>query len=565
MISKAKEKLITINLDGKEVEVPAGMNLIDAAALHGKEIPHYCYHPQLTVAGNCRMCLIEMGTPMRDRATGDPVLNEDGSPKIGWVPKPVIGCATNASPGMHVKTESDVVKGCREGIMEFLLLNHPLDCPICDQAGECRLQEFATDYGRGYSRYTERKNVKPKRTRLGPRVMLDDERCILCSRCIRFSQEVANDDVLGFVDRGSFSTLTCFPGKELANNYSLNTVDICPVGALTSTDFRFKMRVWFLKETKSICCESSAGANTIVSSREGEIYRITPRRNDQVNDSWMTDSGRSLYKSVKSDDRILQSQIDGAGDSLENALNTASCLLKDKKVAVVGSCRSTLEELFLLKRLSTLLKAKNFLRGHFGDDDGILQSADRTPNLRGALVSGFEKEYPSDNLKKLNLALKKKQFEAVLVVGEDLIASGIDAENLMGVDLIHLATHSNQTSCLAKVVIPLLSHFEKTGTYVNRGFYAQSFEQAVPGPAGLIPDTQILTKLISLIDPDCSISSNPEEIWETMSKVRNSVLKGISFSDVRKSSIHLDGSNWKNLPFVEKKALHFEPLELSSD
>ena len=212
---------------------------------------------------------------------------------------------------------------------------------------------------------------------------------------------------------------------------------------------------------------------------------------------------------------------------LENALNTASGLLKDKKVAVVGSCRSTLEELFYW-RLSTLLKAKNFLRGHFGEDDGILQSADRTPNLRGALVSGFEKEYPSDNLKKLNLALKKKQFEAVLVVGEDLIASGIDAENLMGVDLIHLATHSNQTSCLAKVVIPLLSHFEKTGTYINRGFYAQSFEQAVPGPAGLIPDTQILTKLISLIDPDCSISSNPAEIWETMSKVRNSVLKELA-------------------------------------
>ena len=134
--------------------------------------------------------------------------------------------------------------------MEFLLVNHPLDCPICDQAGECRLQEFATDYGRGYSRYVERKNVKPKRTRLGPRVTLDDERCILCSRCIRFCQEVANDDVLGFVDRGSYSTLTCFPGKELENNYSLNTVDLCPVGALTSTDFRFKMRVWFLKEAQ---------------------------------------------------------------------------------------------------------------------------------------------------------------------------------------------------------------------------------------------------------------------------------------------------------------------------
>ena len=152
------------------------------------------------------------------------------------------------------------------------------DCPICDQAGECRLQEFATDYGRGYSRYVERKNVKPKRTRLGPRVTLDDERCILCSRCIRFCQEVVDDDVLGFVDRGSFSTLTCFPGKELSNNYSLNTVDLCPVGALTSTDFRFKMRVWFLKESSSICTESSAGSILQFQVERGDSSNYTSKK-----------------------------------------------------------------------------------------------------------------------------------------------------------------------------------------------------------------------------------------------------------------------------------------------
>ena len=214
MISTKKTETVSIVLDGEEVDVPAGINLVDAAALFKKEIPHYCYHPQLSVAGNCRMCLIEMGTPMRDRGTGEAILNEDGSPKIGWVPKPVIGCATTVSPGMHVKTISDKVTDCREGIMEFLLVNHPLDCPICDQAGECRLQEFATDYGRGYSRYVERKNVKPKRTRLGPRVTLDDERCILCSRCIRFCQEVAKDDVLGFVDRGSYCLLYTSPSPR---------------------------------------------------------------------------------------------------------------------------------------------------------------------------------------------------------------------------------------------------------------------------------------------------------------------------------------------------------------
>ncbi|MFL2735826.1 MAG: 2Fe-2S iron-sulfur cluster-binding protein, partial [Gammaproteobacteria bacterium] len=398
MSTNGNSSTVTINLNGNDVDVPSGINLVEAASMHGIEVPHYCYHPKLSVAGNCRMCLVEMGTPMRDRASGEPVLDENGIQKIGWVPKPVIGCGTNVSPGMHVKTGSSMVNESREGIMEFLLVNHPLDCPICDQAGECRLQEFATDYGRGYSRYVERKNVKPKRTRLGPRVTLDDERCILCSRCIRFCQEVVDDDVLGFVDRGSFSTLTCFPGKELSNNYSLNTVDLCPVGALTSTDFRFKMRVWFLKETPSICIESSAGSNILVSSREGVIHRITPRRNDFVNDSWMSDSGRELFKQVSSEKRILSPSLNGVNCDLSESLNASISLINDKKLGVVGSCHSTTEEQYLLNKLARITKAKKFLRGHFAEDDGILVSADRTPNLRGALVSGFVAKYPSESL-----------------------------------------------------------------------------------------------------------------------------------------------------------------------
>ena len=550
---------MTINLDGQDVEVPAGMNLVDAVALHGKEIPHYCYHPQLSVAGNCRMCLIEMGTPMRDRGTGEAILEEDGSPKIGWVPKPVIGCGTNVSPGMHVKTDSEMVTGCREGIMEFLLVNHPLDCPICDQAGECRLQEFATDYGRGYSRYKERKNVKPKRTRLGPRVTLDDERCILCSRCIRFCQEVADDDVLGFVDRGSFSTLTCFPGKELANNYSLNTVDLCPVGALTSTDFRFKMRVWFLKETLSICPESSAGCNTLVSSREGEIHRITPRRNDAVNDSWMTDSGRALYKQIESDDRLKTPLVDREESTMEDALHSTVTSLQGKSVGIVGSCKSSLEEQFLLNRLAKGLKAKKYLRGHFGEDDGILLSADRTPNLRGALITGLASSYPTDHLSPLAQALKKNQLDALIVVGEDLIESKVDAELLSGVRVIYLGTHENATSHLAQVVIPTLTSFEKSGSFVNRGFFLQGFQQAVPGPAGLLPDVSIFARLINELTDEGESSSDIDSIWKEMARSSTSPLKGLSFSDFKKEGVQLDGSKWADLAFVEKKALHFQP------
>ena len=309
MIAPPKPDLITINIDGRDVAVPKGTNVIEAARLVNTEIPHYCYHPKLTVVGNCRMCLIEMGMPAMDPATKQPIIDAvTGKPKINWMPRPQIGCGTNASPGLHICTNSPLVKDCREGVTEMLLINHPLDCPICDQAGECKLQEHSTAYGRGYSRFVEQKNVKPKRTQLGPRVTLDDERCILCSRCVRFSKEVAKDDVLGFVDRGSYSTLTCYPGKRLENNYSLNTVDICPVGALTSTDFRFKMRVWFLKQTPGIDIESSVGANTEVWSREGAVYRITPRRNDEVNDTWMADSGRILYKELKATNRSAGSR-----------------------------------------------------------------------------------------------------------------------------------------------------------------------------------------------------------------------------------------------------------------
>ncbi|MDA7791386.1 2Fe-2S iron-sulfur cluster-binding protein [Opitutales bacterium] len=557
MIAPDNKEMVNITLNGIEVEVPNGINAVEAAALHGKEVPHYCYHPKLSVAGNCRMCLVEMGTPMRDRASGEAILDEEGTPKIGWVPKPVIGCATNITPGMHLRTESDLVKECREGIMEFLLVNHPLDCPICDQAGECRLQEFATDYGRGYSRYVERKNVKPKRTRLGPRVTLDDERCILCSRCIRFSQEVAKDDVLGFVDRGSFSTLTCFPGKELANNYSLNTVDICPVGALTSTDFRFKMRVWFLKESKSVCTESSAGCNTLVSSREGTIQRITPRRNDQVNDTWMTDSGRELYKLVKAESRIRRPSFQGSDLPLDDAISQAFEALKNKKIGVVASCHSSLEEQFLIKRLVEETGAKVFIRGHFGEDDGILLSADRTPNLRGALVAGLTNHYPSDHLNDLNESLADGHVDALLVIGEDLKESGVNEDHLKKIPLVFLGTHQNSTSDCAEVVLPGLTVFEKSGSLINRSFFLQSFDQAIPCPAGLMTDFKILARLIDLFSEDSIAPSELDQIWEALSSSENSVLKGITFLKIKKGAIQLDGSKWEHLSFVEKEALHY--------
>jgi NADH-quinone oxidoreductase subunit G len=599
--------LVTVNIDGRDIAVPKGTNVIEAAKQLGIEIPHYCYHPKLSVVGNCRMCLIEMGLPAIDPATKAPVMDPaTGKQKVNWMPRAQIGCATNATAGLHIRTNSPLVKECREGVTEFLLINHPLDCPICDQAGECKLQEFSTEYGRGYSRFVENKNVKPKRTQLGPRVTLDDERCILCSRCIRFSKEIAKDDVLGFVDRGSYSTLTCYPGRKLENNYSLNTVDICPVGALTSTDFRFKMRVWFLKETPSIDTESSVGANTTVWSREGIIYRITPRANDAVNDSWMTDSGRMLYKQVRADDRLLHATINGATSTPDMALKAAADLLVGRTgpvrrdddavttahragapdqsgIAIVGSGRSSVEEQFLTKKLASALQSPVALVSRVGKGDGILLSADRNPNVRGALVTGLISKLPQANgdaapsprssnrgegaaapedvclggLQQLAADIDAGKVKTVVAIHEDLAAAGLSAAQLAKVSIIYLGTHQNATSAAAKVVIPTLTVFEKAGTFVNQQFRIQKFAQAVPGPEAIADDLVTLANLVAAVGGP-ALPSDLTGLWAALA-TEIPVLAGLSHAKIPATGTVLDGAAWAGLPFVEGETLHFKP------
>jgi len=506
------------------------------------------------VVGNCRMCLIEMGMPAVDPATKAPIMDPaTGKQKINWIPRPQIGCGTNVSPGLHVKTTSPMVKDAREGVMEFLLINHPLDCPICDQAGECKLQEQATGYGRGYSRFVEQKNVKPKRTQLGPRVTLDDERCVLCSRCIRFSRDVAGQDVLGFVDRGSYSTLTCHPDKKLDHNYSLNTVDICPVGALTSTDFRFKMRVWFLKQTNSLCTESSVGVNSVVWSREGVIYRITPRRNDEVNDTWMADSGRVLYKQVQSADR-LTSDI-----ALDNLTVKAAHVLQAfaGSIAVVGSGRSSVEEQFLTKKLAAALKASVSLVSRTAPGDKLLISADRNPNVRGALVTGLISALPSAQLTSLAADIDSGKVKAIVSIGEDLTAAGLTAAQLAKVAVIYLGTHANTTSAAAKVVIPTVTVFEKAGTFVNQQFRIQKFIQAVPALAGAHNDLAVLAKLIAALGapaPAAEIGT----LWPVIA-AEVPALATMLYKNIPETGLLLDSTPWAGLPFVEGETLHFKP------
>lgn len=554
-----KPQEVTINIDGKDYKVPAGMNLIDAVKkASGKEIPHYCYHPKLSVVGNCRMCMVEMGTPMIDRATGQPILDDKGAPKIGWMPKPAIACASKATDGLHVRTDSPMVQDCRKGTLEFLLINHPLDCPICDQAGECRLQEFATDYGRGYSRFVEQKNVKPKRTQIGPRVMLDDERCILCSRCIRFCREIIQDDVLGFVNRGSYSTLTAYPGRQLDSNYSLNTVDLCPVGALTDTDFRFKMRVWFLKPVSSICTESSVGVNTEVWSREGKIYRITPRENDAVNDSWMADSGRRLYKQVEADNRLLTCKTGGAEVSFGEAVAKAASILGSAKLAIVGSAHSSVEEQFALALLAKAKKASVSVPAHAGEGDGILISSDRSPNTRGALVTGLVNTLPNPKLSDLESAITSGKIDALLVVREDITQAGIEAAKLAGIRIVYIGTHANATSQAAQVVIPIPTVFERTGTFINQNFRIQKFNTCVPAPADMRSELKVISEIAQAIGIEGLDGLTVSQVWKQMT-TEVQELTGLSFESIPDHGTQLQAGRFASIRFPEGPSLHYTP------
>jgi NADH-quinone oxidoreductase subunit G len=502
---------IKVRVNGREVEVPKTMadpvtgkpvptTMLQACEAGKIDVPHYCYHPKLPVAGNCRMCLVEFGTPALgpDRK---PILNPDGTPKITKAPRPAIACATPLSPGMEIYTNTPAVKQMREGVLEFLLINHPLDCPICDQAGECKLQEYSVDYGTAESRFVEQKVHKPKRVDLGPTIVLDDERCILCTRCIRFTRDIVGDDALGIVNRGSYNTLTAYPGKPFDNNYTLNTVDICPVGALTSKDFRFQMRVWFLKETKSVCASCATGCNIIVGSREGRVYRFEPRQNDAVNSTWMCDYGRLNYKWVNREDRITS--LHGPGMQAmtwETALAAICAKLKGAtagSVAIVGSARQTNEELYLLGKLGKQLSALIDSVPRVKEGDGLLLSADRNPNSVGARMMGVSAEPPGSNLPKMADGIRSGAIKSLIVFGEDVTKFGIGEDLLKKLDLLVVSDIlPNDTVRHAHYVLPGCAHLEKRGTFTNGKGRVQKFMQAVSPKGGARPEIDYLGDLL---------------------------------------------------------------------
>ncbi len=548
---------VNININGVDYAVKAGQNVLSACRSVGVEIPFFCYYPHLKVAGSCRMCLVSVGTPARDRQTGQLIKNEDGTARIAWMPKPAIACGTAVCENMHIVTDSEAISQCRQSILEFILLNHPLDCPICDKAGECKLQEYANRYGSGVSRYVESKSVKPKRREVAGKIMLDAERCILCSRCIRFCEEVIGKPVLGFVKRGAKTEISVYPGGGEGLNYLLNVVDICPVGALTEKAFRFKMRAWFLRTARTISAESSAGVNTTTWSRGGEIYRVTPRANDFVNGSWMSDTGRYVHLGAAAGKRRLSgARLDSTSCSLSYAVDRSVEILRLSGFAIVASAFMTVEEMFLLSELAKVCKARVYMVSHVAEDDGFLVSADRTPNMRGAFVTGLIDRYPGKDLSELAQLVESGDVRTVLCFDEDLKALGFEARHFKKANVIYCSSAENATSACAKVCVPLENEFEKSGMWINRQFRLQSFEAAVERPKGVSSTVAFVAELLAKIGGDEFSEPGVELVRRVMAQ-RVPQLEGCQ--NIPEEGMPIDGSAFSRVAFPEGPAFKYAP------
>jgi NADH-quinone oxidoreductase subunit G len=521
----AAKGMVNVQIDGVWHQFPKGTRMIEACRKAGTIVPHYCYHPKLSSPGNCRMCLVQMGMPPRPAPGQEPHRDETGYEPIGWVPRPVIACANTVSENMGIRTTGELVEKCREGVMEFLLINHPLDCPICDQAGECRLQEQSVEHGRGVSRFVDMKVKKPKNVDIGPRIRLDDERCIMCSRCIRFMDEVAGDPVLGFTQRGTHTTLTVHPGRLLDSNYSLNTADICPVGALTSNDFRFQMRVWFLKETPTIDVNCGTGTNITVWTRGNTIHRITPRQNDEVNSCWMPDSHRLNFHYIDGEARFTEplAKVDArhVPVSWSDALKTAAAKIKSlspAQIAIIASGRMTNEELFLTRALAEEIGTDNLsLVPRFAEPDALLIAADRNPNTTGAKLV-IETEDPFAKLDAIRDGVRSGQIKALIVLGEDLITdAGFHFSDLANLDFL-LQSHilANPTAHAAHLVLPAAAFAEKRGSMVNLSGRLQRLNRAVEMPGQAKDDWELIRDLILAITGGKNDVHMIEDVFKAM-------------------------------------------------
>ncbi len=534
-------------IDGKEIEVPAGTRVIEAAKKSGVDVPYYCYHPGLSVAGNCRMCLVE----------------------VEKMPKLQIACHMTAQDGMVVKTNTEKVIKTRQHVLEFILSNHPLDCPVCDQAGECWLQDYYMKHGLYESRVNEDKIKKKKAYQIGPSVMLDQERCILCTRCVRFTDEISKTQELGVINRGDHSLIELFPGQELNNHYSGCVVDVCPVGALTDKDFRFKKRVWYLRSADSVCTGCSRGCNIQIHYSTDRLHhaggervvRLKPRFNEQVNKWWMCDDGRYDYKMhdhnrvtevLKRGDQSL-AQVDWAAALSEIASKIFSA---KGKIAVLLSPQLSNEDLFVARRIfKDELKVKTMLLvspKKDGNQDDFLIRSDKNPNRKGADTLGFK-----EDAKALETFLKDAKsgaYAGAIFFGQDLFAiadPALVSLALKGLQWsVMLASNHHQGTETVTYVLPSATHAEEEGTFTNFEGKIQKFERALYPMGEALPEWKILVDLAAALKLSIGYF-NAEEIFSELSRTEKA-FQGLDFNQMGTGGSDIRSFAAPTIPSLER-------------
>ncbi len=518
-----------ITIDGKTVEVEPGTTVIQAAEKLGIELPRYCYHPGLSIVGQCRICLVE----------------------IEKMPKPQVACYTPVTDGMVVHTQSEKALRARKDVLEMLLVNHPLDCPVCDQAGECWLQEYYMRIGQYDSKMIEDKVKKNKALDLGPHVMLDQERCILCTRCVRFCDEISKSHELGIFNRGDHAELAPHPGKRLDNLYSVNTVDICPVGALTEKDFRFEARVWYLEATNSICPGCSTGCNIAVHTNterthhaQGRrVVRLKPRYNPEVNQWWMCDLGRYSFKSVDDPSRLTAPMLRQGEQWIETSWEVAIEAVAQKikstaadRVGLWASPQLTNEDLFVLKkfagRLSLTRVAATLAPLAKPVSDNFLIKEDHNPNTRGLSLAGF----PAETQASADLLQQAADGKlAVLLIFFHDLTAGFAAEAVTSAlakvpTVIFIGPNRNATSAAAHFTLPAAAWPELDGTFTNFADRVQRLRRAVAPLGDARPVWQIvklLGKPLGVIVPYLEA----EDVFAALAR-ENSAFAGMSYATI---------------------------------
>jgi NADH-quinone oxidoreductase subunit G len=474
----ADVKTVNLTIEGRPVSVPEGTSILEAAKTAGILIPHYCYHPALTVAGNCRMCLVE----------------------VEKAPKLAPSCATAAAEGQVVHVHTDKALEARKGVLEMLLINHPLDCPICDQSGECELQDYTFQEGRAEGRLRDPKRFNPLED-FGGDVLYVTNRCILCTRCVRFMDEVAKDPVLNVSERGDRAVIGKFEGQDLTHPWAANVIDLCPVGALLSKDMLNKARSWDLDRSASVCPNCSQGCNMVVETRDNQVVRLRPRPNDEVNEYFMCDHGRLNYRWMNRQDRVASPLVRQHGvlatADWEIALRAAAQLLAGKRAFVLASPNLSNETLFLLGRLAKKSGGAGAFRVNQGPEaplpgvEDLALRADRAANARGAELAGFARS---------DTPLAGMQSGDVLIVADEELA-GIDAVDVaragailvIGTTLPAWARHG------ANVVLPIANCVEEEGTFTNLRGRVQRFLQAKAAPGLARPSYFVAGDLLSAL------------------------------------------------------------------